>query len=83
MNFLDSYDIAPRTPTPNPADAPPPAPPSLNEEVNEVIGQLGRFWGGFRKQVHPYFLFKVPPMPYHAIYMVSLSMVDFLLFIEH
>lgn len=25
--------------------------PSLNEEVNQVIGQLGRFWGGFRKQV--------------------------------
>ena len=24
---------------------------SLNEEVTEVIGQLGRFWGGFRKQV--------------------------------
>ncbi|KAG9123714.1 hypothetical protein FRC07_014184 [Ceratobasidium sp. 392] len=23
---------------------------SLEEEVNEVIGQLGRFWGGFRKQ---------------------------------
>jgi hypothetical protein len=22
----------------------------LNEEVTEVIGQLGRFWGGFRKQ---------------------------------
>jgi hypothetical protein len=25
--------------------------PSLNDEVNQVIGQLGRFWGGFRKQV--------------------------------
>ena len=25
--------------------------PSLNEEVNQVIGQLGRFWGGFKKQV--------------------------------
>ncbi|KAG8748078.1 hypothetical protein FRC12_013930, partial [Ceratobasidium sp. 428] len=23
---------------------------TLEEEVNEVIGQLGRFWGGFRKQ---------------------------------
>ncbi|TFY81459.1 hypothetical protein EWM64_g2548 [Hericium alpestre] len=23
---------------------------SLNEEVTEVIGQLGKFWGGFRKQ---------------------------------
>lgn len=25
--------------------------PTLGEEVNEVIGQLGRFWGGFQKQV--------------------------------
>ncbi|KAF8532546.1 hypothetical protein JB92DRAFT_3138317 [Gautieria morchelliformis] len=24
--------------------------PSLNEEVTQVIGQLGRFWGGVRKQ---------------------------------
>jgi hypothetical protein len=24
---------------------------TLGEEVNEVIGQLGRFWGGFQKQV--------------------------------
>lgn len=24
---------------------------TLGEEVNEVIGQLGRFWGGFSKQV--------------------------------
>ncbi|KAF8967907.1 hypothetical protein BDZ97DRAFT_1801921, partial [Flammula alnicola] len=45
MNFLD-YEIT-RSPTPNPAAA---EQPSLNEEVNQVIGQLGRFWGGFRKQ---------------------------------
>lgn len=25
--------------------------PTLNDEVNEVMGQLGKFWGGFRKQV--------------------------------
>jgi hypothetical protein len=24
---------------------------TLNDEVTEVIGQLERFWGGFRKQV--------------------------------
>ena len=50
MNFLDTFDIA-RSTTPNP-EQPPREQPSLNEEVNEVIGQLGRFWGGFRKQVH-------------------------------
>jgi hypothetical protein len=25
--------------------------PTLNEEVSQVMGQLGKFWGGFRKQV--------------------------------
>ena len=25
--------------------------PSLNEEVSQVVGQLGKLWGGFRKQV--------------------------------
>lgn len=24
---------------------------TLEQEVNQVFGQLGRFWGGFRKQV--------------------------------
>lgn len=24
---------------------------SLNEEVSQVVGQLGKLWGGFRKQV--------------------------------
>ncbi|KAH9485006.1 hypothetical protein JR316_0001910 [Psilocybe cubensis] len=46
MNFLDPLDIT-RSTTPNPNQ---PEQPSLNEEVNQVIGQLGRFWGGFRKQ---------------------------------
>lgn len=46
MNFLDTYDIS-RSATPNPNR---PEQPSLNEEVNQVISQLGRFWGGFRKQ---------------------------------
>lgn len=25
--------------------------PTLNEEVNQALGQLGRFWGGFRASV--------------------------------
>ncbi|KAG5648557.1 hypothetical protein DXG03_003168 [Asterophora parasitica] len=47
MNFLDTYDIAGQTP---PIQEPQQPQQSLNEEVSEVIGQLGRFWGGFRKQ---------------------------------
>ncbi len=49
MNFVDTYDIA-RSATPN-AEQPQDEQPSLNDEVNQVFGQLGRFWGGFRKQV--------------------------------
>ncbi|THH16254.1 hypothetical protein EW146_g4360 [Bondarzewia mesenterica] len=52
MNFFDAaYEPATSSTPPSP-----PAEPghhrqqSLNEEVTEVIGQLGRFWGGFRKQ---------------------------------
>ncbi|RPD78253.1 hypothetical protein L226DRAFT_502679 [Lentinus tigrinus ALCF2SS1-7] len=45
MNFFDAYDV-PGTTTP-PTNQPP---PSLNEEVTQVVGQLSRFWGGFRKQ---------------------------------
>lgn len=49
MNFLDTYDISTGSAG---SSTPPPNQPqqSLNEEVNQVIGQLGRFWGGFRKQ---------------------------------
>ncbi|KAH7913477.1 hypothetical protein BJ138DRAFT_1002250 [Hygrophoropsis aurantiaca] len=48
MNFLDTYGISGTgTSTPPTNDQPE---PSLNEEVSQVIGQLGRFWGGFRKQ---------------------------------
>ncbi|KAH7920782.1 hypothetical protein BV22DRAFT_1073397 [Leucogyrophana mollusca] len=48
MNFLDTYGITGTgTSTPPTTDQPE---TSLNEEVSQVIGQLGRFWGGFRKQ---------------------------------
>ncbi|KAH9062333.1 hypothetical protein EDB87DRAFT_1606425 [Lactarius vividus] len=51
MNFLDTSlaNASPGTATP-PPQAVGQSPPTLNEEVTEVIGQLGRFWGGFRKQ---------------------------------
>lgn len=58
MNFFDTYDIT-RSATPN-VDLPGRDQPSLNEEVNQVIGQLGRFWGGFRKQVWFAWLFFAP-----------------------
>ncbi|KAG5726655.1 hypothetical protein E4T56_gene2270, partial [Termitomyces sp. T112] len=42
MDFLDTYNIdSQRTRRPE---------QSLNDEVSEVMGQLGRFWGGFKKQ---------------------------------
>ena len=52
MNFLDTSltTASPGAVTP-PPQAAGQSQPSLNEEVTEVIGQLGRFWGGFRKQV--------------------------------
>ncbi|KAJ7703052.1 hypothetical protein B0H17DRAFT_975011 [Mycena rosella] len=43
MNFLDPYDITSGTP-------PQQSEQSINEEVSQVMGQLGRFWGDFRKQ---------------------------------
>ncbi|KAJ7924957.1 hypothetical protein B0H13DRAFT_1976871, partial [Mycena leptocephala] len=42
-NFLDPYDLTSGTP-------PQQSQQSLNEEVSQVMGQLGRFWGDFRKQ---------------------------------
>lgn len=55
MNFFD-YDLTAgsRTPPPPAAEestAPAAAEPTLNEEVSQVVGQLGKLWGGFRKQV--------------------------------
>ncbi|KAH8976495.1 hypothetical protein EDB83DRAFT_2502286 [Lactarius deliciosus] len=51
MSFLDTSltNASPGTATPPPQTVGQ-SPPTLNEEVTEVIGQLGRFWGGFRKQ---------------------------------
>ncbi|KAH8108077.1 hypothetical protein BXZ70DRAFT_1060706 [Cristinia sonorae] len=50
MNFLDAFDVSgPPTPTQNAEQHQQPS-QSLNEEVNQVVGQLSRFWGGFRKQ---------------------------------
>ena len=67
MNSIDifEYELAkPGTPQPpptsvsvptsestNPGTTPARREPTLNEEVNEALGQLSRFWGGFRKQV--------------------------------
>ncbi|GJE94455.1 hypothetical protein PsYK624_106250 [Phanerochaete sordida] len=49
MNFLDTYDIV--EPAAETREAAPSGPePTLNEEVSQVVGQLGRLWGGFRKQ---------------------------------
>ncbi|KAI0291151.1 hypothetical protein BC826DRAFT_1023951 [Russula brevipes] len=48
MSFWD-VSHSPGTSTPPPQTSGQ-SPPTLNEEVTEVIGQLGRFWGGFRKQ---------------------------------
>jgi len=54
MTFWDvSFSPAPpEASTPPPQTAAQPS-QSLNDEVTEVIGQLERFWGGFRKQVRP------------------------------
>ncbi|KDQ57772.1 hypothetical protein JAAARDRAFT_58356 [Jaapia argillacea MUCL 33604] len=50
MNFFDNYDISRSSTPPTAAERQ----PTLNEEVTEVMGQLGRFWGGFRKQSQTY-----------------------------
>ncbi|KAK7005638.1 carbamoyl-phosphate synthase [Favolaschia claudopus] len=42
-SFLDPYDLTSGTP-------PQQSEQSLNEEVSQVFGQLGRFWGDVRKQ---------------------------------
>lgn len=48
MNFLDTYGLTGMGANTPPVDTHPEQ--SLNEEVSQVIGQLGKFWGGFRKQ---------------------------------
>lgn len=61
MNFLDPYDVAGTSAAPTQPEQ------SLNDEVTEVIGSIGRFWGGFRKQV-PIF---------RPVYLVSLMGLRF------
>lgn len=48
MNYVDAIHIS-GVSTPPPNREEPPA-QTLNEEVNQVLGQLNSFWGGFRKQ---------------------------------
>lgn len=59
MNFVDAFDIAGPAVTPT-REGPE---PTLNEEVTEVVGQLSRFWGGFRKQVSAFRLCNRPLVP--------------------
>lgn len=44
--LLDVYD-----PSDQPMDQSAGQQQSLNEEVTQVVGQLGRLWGSFKKQV--------------------------------
>ncbi|KAI0915728.1 hypothetical protein AcW1_003754 [Taiwanofungus camphoratus] len=46
MNFIDAFEAA-GVATPAAGEQPE---TSLNEEVSQVVGQLSRFWGGFKKQ---------------------------------
>lgn len=48
MNFLDTYGLTGMGANTPPVNTHPEQ--SLNDEVSQVIGQLGKFWGGFRKQ---------------------------------
>ena len=63
MSFWDApfTPATPGTSTPPTQTAEQPS-PTLNDEVTEVIGQLERFWGGFRKQVRP----STTSRPHHA-----------------
>lgn len=48
MNYVDAIDVSGVNTPPANAEGPPVQ--TLNEEVNQVLGQLNSFWGGFRKQ---------------------------------
>ncbi|KAH8828185.1 hypothetical protein DL96DRAFT_1497575 [Flagelloscypha sp. PMI_526] len=50
MSFLDPTDITSLNGTNTPPRNVEGEQPTLNEEVNQVMGQLGSFWGGLRKQ---------------------------------
>ncbi|KAL5523630.1 hypothetical protein ACEPAG_7803 [Sanghuangporus baumii] len=52
MNFFD-YELsrtATATPPQTAGESSNTTEPSLNDEVSQVVGQLGKLWGGFRKQ---------------------------------
>ncbi|KAL5528509.1 hypothetical protein ACEPAF_7645 [Sanghuangporus sanghuang] len=52
MNFFD-YELsrtATATPPQTAGESSNTIEPSLNDEVSQVVGQLGKLWGGFRKQ---------------------------------
>lgn len=51
MDFFDYNLAGSSTPPQRAAGSDEVAEPSLNEEVSQVVGQLGKLWGGFRKQV--------------------------------
>ena len=58
MNFFD-YELsrtASATPPQSAAGSSTAPEPTLNEEVSQVVGQLGWLWSGFRKQVCYLFL---------------------------
>jgi truncated hemoglobin YjbI len=61
MNFLDTYGLTGTGTNTPPADVHPEQ--SLNEEVSQVIGQLGKFWGGFRKQARSHEHVQRVPQP--------------------
>ena len=51
MDSIDYYGLNAVEAKPAPSEAPNEPQPTLEEEVNQVVGQLGSFWGSFKRQV--------------------------------